>query len=153
MPMNGGLTAREFQVLRCAAMGKDSCATAEELKLSPLTVKSHRRRILIKLEIQGRGIQYAVTWAYRNRLMIPTEPPIPYQLSPRRMDVLIGVANGLSNGQIATQLGVTEDTVKTHVRLIMGQMGASNRTHLVGLAFHTGTLVLIPRSTPNPGNK
>jgi DNA-binding NarL/FixJ family response regulator len=49
-------------------------------------------------------------------------------LTPRERDVLARLGHGRSNKHIARELGVSEATVKVHVRHIMGKLGASNRT-------------------------
>jgi len=55
-------------------------------------------------------------------------PPDPLQpLSPRERDVLRLIACGLSNRQIARDLSIGEQTVKTHVRAILGKLGLQDR--------------------------
>ena len=49
-------------------------------------------------------------------------------LSDREKQVLRLAAQGLANKQIARRLGISESTVKVHVRNIMHKMGATNRT-------------------------
>lgn len=58
-PMPDGLTEREVDVLRLLATGKENAAIAQELYLSPKTVKNHVSSILGKLDIDNR-IQAAV---------------------------------------------------------------------------------------------
>jgi len=53
------------------------------------------------------------------------------QLTPQQFRVLMMVAQGLLNKQIAHELGVSEATVKAHVTAIMGKLGVSNRTQAV----------------------
>ena len=52
-------------------------------------------------------------------------------LTKRQRDVLKLLAQGLSNKGIAQQLRISESTVKVHIRAIMAQNGASNRTQIV----------------------
>ena len=52
-------------------------------------------------------------------------------LTPRQRDVIGVLAIGLSNKAIARRLGISESTVKVHIRAIMSATGVSNRTQLV----------------------
>jgi len=52
-------------------------------------------------------------------------------LSPREREVALLVARGLTNKQVAGELGVTEGTVKIHVHNIFGKLGAKSRYSLV----------------------
>ena len=63
-------------------------------------------------------------------------------LSPREQDVLAGLAEGLSNKQIARQLAVSEHTVKFHVNAILGKLGAQSRTEAVVRATRAGLILL-----------
>jgi DNA-binding NarL/FixJ family response regulator len=51
-------------------------------------------------------------------------------LSPRQRDVALAVARGLTNAQIAVELGLTEGTVKAYLKDVFRILGASNRTQL-----------------------
>jgi DNA-binding NarL/FixJ family response regulator len=71
-------------------------------------------------------------------------PPRPLgsveTLTPRELEVLELLAAGLSNKEIAERLGVSFHTVKFHVNSILGKLGASSRTEVVGLAARAGLL-------------
>ena len=64
------------------------------------------------------------------------------KLSEREIEVLRLVAKGNSNREIATQLFVTEDTIKVHVRNMLGKLNASDRTQAVVIALQRGMLDL-----------
>ncbi|MES2414706.1 MAG: response regulator transcription factor [Pseudomonadota bacterium] len=63
------------------------------------------------------------------------------QLSPRQHEVLMKVVQGKPNKVIARELGISDQTVKTHVMAVMGALGVHNRTEAVyraaafGIAF------------------
>ena len=59
-------------------------------------------------------------------------------LTPREVEVLREVAEGLSNGEIATRLFLSEATVKTHVGRILAKLGVRDRVQAVVVAYETG---------------
>lgn len=62
------------------------------------------------------------------------------RLSPREHQVLQGLDQGLSNSELAADLGLRPHTVKGYVRQVQEKLGARNRTEAVALAFQTGLL-------------
>lgn len=63
-------------------------------------------------------------------------------LTPREMEVLRGMADGLSNKLIARQLAISEHTVKFHINSILGKLDAQSRTDAVVRATRAGLLLL-----------
>lgn len=62
------------------------------------------------------------------------------QLTPREHEVLVLVADGLRNKDIARELGVTEHTVKFHLAAVFGKLGASSRTEAVRRGLQLGLI-------------
>jgi len=63
-------------------------------------------------------------------------------LTPRELDILKLIAEGKSNKVIADNLGITEGTVKTHVKSLLGKLQAPGRTAAVKEAVHRGLVHL-----------
>jgi DNA-binding NarL/FixJ family response regulator len=59
-------------------------------------------------------------------------------LTVREREVLVQVAGGLSNDEIAERLEVSPLTVKTHVNRAMSKLGARDRAQLVVIAYESG---------------
>lgn len=60
------------------------------------------------------------------------------ELTPRERDVAAHIGQGLSNGEIAKALLLSESTVKVHIGHIMAKPGAANRTQVAILAHDGG---------------
>ena len=63
-------------------------------------------------------------------------------LTPREVEVVELLAEGLSNKGIAARLGISDQTVKFHVASISGKLGAANRTDAVRRAVRRGLISL-----------
>src|SRR5258708_1643356 len=68
----------------------------------------------------------------------PQDEWIDDELTPREVEVLELLAEGLANKAIGIRLKISDQTVKFHVASIIGKLGASNRTDAVRLAVRRG---------------
>ena len=66
--------------------------------------------------------------------LIATDPPAP-SLTDRQRDILDGLTRGLTNAEIANQLGIALDSVKEHINVVFSKLGAANRTEAVAIAL------------------
>jgi DNA-binding NarL/FixJ family response regulator len=69
----------------------------------------------------------------------PAEVPVLYEtLTPRELQVLRMLAEGLGNKEIAGQLGISDHTAKFHVASILGKLHAQTRTEAVTIGIRCG---------------
>ena len=66
--------------------------------------------------------------------ILSKDPPVA-ALSPRQKEILASIVRGLSNPEIAKQLGISLDMVKEHVETLFQKIGAANRAEAVAIAL------------------
>ena len=123
-----------YDALRAGASGfllKD--ATPEEI-LSAVRVIG-RGEALLAPAVTSRLI---TEFARRARL---TPPPELGSLTPREHEVLLLVAGGLANAEIARRLCLAEQTVKSHVSAVLFKLGLRDRVQAVILAYESGLVI------------
>jgi len=72
----------------------------------------------------------------------PELDPADQILSPREIEVLRMIAEGLGNKEIASKLGISDHTVKFHISSIFAKLGASSRTEAVTIGIRNGLIML-----------
>ena len=124
-----------FAALRAGASGfllKD--ARPDDLLAAIRTV--HRGDAVIAPSTTRRLIDRVA-----GHLPVPTPDPSPLdQLTDRERQVLLEIARGASNAEIARRLYLSETTVKTHVGHILSKLGLRDRIQAVILAYETGLI-------------
>jgi DNA-binding NarL/FixJ family response regulator len=106
------------------------------------------RGYLLK-EMVHTEIVRAIRMVHAGKRLMPTElreAPSQYRphaaLTPREVAVLRFASEGLANKEIATRIGATSGTVKTHIQHILTKLGAASRTHAVTIAVQRGIIRL-----------
>jgi DNA-binding NarL/FixJ family response regulator len=83
------------------------------------------------------GTVNPVAFDWDPRVKAPLAPPGTLGLASPDLEVLRLIANGESIPVIARTLCYSESTIKKVIRLIMAQLGATNRRHAVAIALRT----------------
>jgi len=109
-----------------------------------LLKSSPREQLWMGIDVVAAGdalIAPAVTRRLIERHFVtasPTRPQRPLELTGRQRDVVLLVARGLSNREIAEQLFLGETTVKSHISDVLTRHRLRDRTQLVVLAYESG---------------
>jgi len=123
---------------------------AMEAGASGVVMKEQAPEILVKaIEAVSSGepwIGQALSAAAMNKLIrittektkIDPEAEKIATLTPREREVVIAVAKGLNGARIATELGISEATVRHHITSILSKLDLSNKLELAVYAFHHG---------------
>jgi DNA-binding NarL/FixJ family response regulator len=107
-----------------------------------------RERLIEAIRVLHAGdalLSPAITKRLVETFAARPHPPTPSglldELTPREREVLVLVARGLSNTEIARRLVVTEATVKSHVGAVLTKLGLRDRVQAVVLAYENGVVV------------
>jgi DNA-binding CsgD family transcriptional regulator/tetratricopeptide (TPR) repeat protein len=104
-------------------------------------------QLLAEADRTAESVGMTVLRARIRALDVPlAAAPLPDGLSPREVEILRLVAQGLSNREIGASLFISEHTAANHVRSILRKTGCANRTEAASYA-HRHALV----DTPSPG--
>ncbi len=90
---------------------------------------------LIAPSVTGRLLSTLANATDHSTAVQPIEP-----LTDREEEVLITVARGRTNAEIASELHISLSTAKTHIASLMSKLGARNRVEIVIWAYETGRI-------------
>jgi DNA-binding NarL/FixJ family response regulator len=65
-------------------------------------------------------------------------PPLPDPLTDRETEVLVALASGASNAELAVRLYISEETVRTHVKRVLHKLGLRDRAQAIVYAYESG---------------
>ena len=126
------VAAPETKVLILTTFGtSDDIARALKAGATGAIMKSATNRELlaaVQSVAQGRRFVSAEVEG-----ILANDPPIP-ELSQRQREILESIARGLTNREIATQLDISLESVKSHVKVILEKLEASSRTEAAAIA-------------------
>jgi DNA-binding NarL/FixJ family response regulator len=125
--------SEEVRAALAAALGASAAFEIVSIGASAANVSSAADIVLI-----ARDGAIAMRAANAGVEDAPAEP----LLTNRERQVLGLLADGLGNKQIAARLGISTNTVKTHLELLFDKLGVSSRTEAVATAARRGLLLL-----------
>lgn len=143
----------QTRVIMLTALGDEESVTASLLAGAHGYVlkASGRNDLLHAIRAVGRGesildpsVTRIVTEAFSSLVRQEKQREIE-QLTPREKEVLLLVARGATNREVAESLGISEYTARNVVSNLLGKLGLSNRSELVGWAFERGVLQAVPK--------
>ena len=85
--------------------------------------------------LDSKGINWVIE-AYRAQASQLTSPRSRMKLSPKELEIIAGVTQGLRNKDIAQEVGTTEQVVKNYLRKIYDKLGVSDRLELALYCMH-----------------
>jgi DNA-binding NarL/FixJ family response regulator len=121
-----------FEALRCGASGFLVKDTEPEALIEAVRLVAAGEALL------SPGVTRRVIAEFAARARRPPAGDRLDELTAREREVMMLVAEGLSNGDIAQRLVVSPATAKTHVNRAMAKLGARDRAQLVVIAYETG---------------
>lgn len=87
---------------------------------------------LVALLSLGLGVFIAYRFQQQTKNTVKSQPELQIvnrgDFSDRELDVLLFMCHGYTNAEIADQLNITQNTVKTHLKNINAKLGVNNRT-------------------------
>jgi two-component system nitrate/nitrite response regulator NarL len=133
-----GLKGGQKVALISGEATKQIAEAALKVGASGFIPKSLPAKSLINaVKFMAMGEQYAPL-DFMNAVNTEPANPLAGKLTARELQVLEGLTHGKSNKEIALDLGITEPTVKLHMKTLYRKVGAANRTQAALIAREAG---------------
>lgn len=132
-------TGRVIRVLSIGVRDGETCPDVDGFVCGSLPAWSSPEEVVAAVRVAAAG--FALRPVDQLAPVLPIDGREHAQrdgLSDRECDVLMLVARGMSNAEIAEDLTVSEHTVKSHMQNLLGKLGLRNRIHAVIYAHQTG---------------
>jgi DNA-binding NarL/FixJ family response regulator len=127
------------ELLRCGARGIITRSIAPDLLLRCI-----RKVNAGETWLDNQGVNWVIE-AYRAQAAQLTSPRARIKLTPKELQIISGVTQGLRNKDIAIEVGTTEQVVKNYLRKVYDKLGVSDRLELALYCMHHRLLEGYPK--------
>jgi DNA-binding CsgD family transcriptional regulator len=136
-----GLTPQEFNELKQASLGFSVKQAAKNRWVTEQAIKFHRSNMFRKIGVANSAEAVGKAIA-DGKMPIEKAKPNGYtnSITPGENQVLVLVAEGLTNSAIGQILGIGKETVKSHVHNLLSKLDAQTRAHAVRRGYEYGLL-------------
>ena len=123
--------ATRILILTTSTVSDDLARALDAGALGAINKSSEYGKLLAALYAVAQGETSVAPEISR---LIAEDPPVP-DLSPRQEEIMRSLTRGLSNTDIALELGISKESVKQYIALLCEKIGAANRTEAVAIAL------------------
>ncbi len=134
----GNDSSCKYIVLTSSATGEEFRRAEEAGAQGFILKEALPEELVYAVRLVSRGRKYYDPGILDLLMSSNRENQISEDLTPREIDVLIALGQGLNNKEIAKKLYITEYTVKKHVSQILAKLGLADRTQAALYAYEKG---------------
>lgn len=125
------LPSAQILVLTTSATSDDLAAALRNGAAGAINKSADNARLVAAIHMVAEGKESVSPEIQR---LIAEDPPAP-ELSRRQSEILQAITRGLSNPEIAKQLGISTESVKEYINNLFAKIGAANRTEAAAIAL------------------